>query len=411
MKMKILVINCGSSSIKYKLYKMPQRVVMAQGLIERIGEKLSKVNHVISPGQQKEQKIITEKQVADHEQGLEIVSDILTEKTIGVIGNRTEISAVGHRVVHGGEFFRKSTLINEKVLEKIRTVNPLAPLHNPINIKGIEVARKLFPEAQQVAVFDTAFHQTMPSYAFLYALPYAYYEKYHIRKYGFHGTSHKYVAAKAAELLEIPLEKANMITIHMGSGCSMTAIKNGKSIDTSMGMTPLPGLIMGTRSGDIDPSIWYHLEKMAQLTSDEIEVLLNNQSGLRGICGENDMRNIHRKRAAGDKMSQLAFDMFVYSTKRYIGAYKAVLGRLDALVFTAGIGENDSETRQACCEGLEAIGIELNKNENSRNSNCPWSIHSPKSKSAVFVIPTNEELEIAIQTADVTTQNTQIINS
>lgn len=409
--MKVLVINCGSSSIKYKLFDMPQKIAMAQGLIERIGENLGKVNHVVSPGQAKEKNVVFENKIADHGQGLEIVSDILTDKAIGVVGKRSEISAVGHRVVHGGEFFRNSTLINDEVLEKIRTVNPLAPIHNPINIKGIEVALKLFPEAHQVAVFDTAFHQTMPAYAFLYALPYDYYEKYHIRRYGFHGTSHKYVAGKAAELLNIPLANANLITIHLGSGCSMSAVRNGESIDTSMGMTPLPGLIMGTRSGDIDPSIWQHLVKTTRLTSDEIETVLNNQSGLRGICGENDMRNIHRKRREGDKMSQLAFDMFVYSTKKYIGAYKAVLGRVDAVVFTAGIGENDPEVRRACCEGLESIGLELNEKENSRDSSGSRAIHSRKSESAIFVIPTNEELEIAIQTVDVIGLDTKNVST
>lgn len=401
--MNILVINCGSSSIKYKLFGMPEKIVVAEGIVERVGEDLGKVNHVIYPGQDREEKIVFEKIVLDHGQGLEIVSDLLAHEKQGVIKNRSEITAVGHRVVHGGEFFRKPTLISNKVLDRIRAVIPLAPLHNPANIRGIEVARELFPEAPQVAVFDTAFYQTMPPYVFHYALPYEYYEKYHIRKYGFHGTSHKYVTCKAAEMLGKPLNKTNIITIHLGSGCSMSAIRNGKSLDTSMGMTPLAGLIMGTRSGDIDPSIWLHLEKMAGLSSDEIDVLLNNKSGLRGICGENDMRNIHQRRNSGDNRAQLAFEMFTYSVKKYIGAYAAVLGKLDALVFTAGIGENDPDTRLACCEGLEILGLRIDRKENSSESNTPRPIHHKDSRSAIFVIPTKEELEIADQTVEVIT--------
>lgn len=395
----ILVINCGSSSVKYKLFGMPDKVVVAEGIVERVGEDLGKVNHVIYPGQVREERIVFEKIIIDHGKGLEIVSGLLAHEEKGVIKKRSEITAIGHRVVHGGEFFRKPTLISNKVLDRIKAVIPLAPLHNPVNIRGIEVARELFPKAPQVAVFDTAFHQTMLPYVFHYALPYEYYEKYHIRKYGFHGTSHKYVSCKASEMLGNSLDKTNLITIHLGSGCSISAVRNGKSLDTSMGMTPLSGLIMGTRSGDIDPSICLHLEKMDNLSADEIDVMLNNQSGLRGICGENDMRNIQQRRSKGDHRAQLAFEMFIYSVKKYIGAYAAVLGKLDALVFTGGIGENDPDTRRACCEYLEILGIKVDRKQNERKSNNPRSIHHKESRSAVFVIPTKEELEIATQTA------------
>jgi acetate kinase len=317
-----------------------------------------------------------------------------------VISSRREISAVGHRVVHGGELFRAPTLIRDDTLEKIGAMIPLAPLHNPPNLKGITVSRALFPGIPHIAVFDTAFHQSMPAYAYRYALPDEYYSRYNIRRYGFHGTSHQYVAREAAAMLGKKPEQINLISLHLGSGCSAAAIRNGVSVDTSMGMTPLAGLIMGTRCGEIDPGICVHLQTALGLKAGELDDLLNKKSGLKGICGVNDMRDIHRRRAAGDPLARLAFEMFVYGVKKYIGAYAAALGRIDALVFTAGIGENDPEVRRECCEGLDMLGIRIDPVRNFAAGRDARPIHAADGRVQVLVIPADEELEIARQTAD-----------
>ncbi|PKN25044.1 MAG: acetate kinase [Deltaproteobacteria bacterium HGW-Deltaproteobacteria-21] len=399
--MKVLVINCGSSSIKYKLFFLDTQQVGAEGIVERVGESNGEVNHVSLPGDHREKRVTIGAAVPDHGRGLEIVIGLLTHPDHGVISNRGEIAAIGHRVVHGGEFFRTPTLMEEDTLAKIEAMVPLAPLHNPANLKGITVARLLFPGTPQVAVFDTAFHQSLPACAYRYAVPDEYYTRHHLRRYGFHGTSHQYVARKAAAMLGLQPEKANLITLHLGSGCSVTAVRNGASADTSMGMTPVAGLIMGTRCGDIDPGIAVHMERTLGLAPVELDTLLNKNSGLKGICGFNDMRDIQRRRREGDARAQLAFEMFVYSVKKYIGAYAAVLGRLDALVFTAGIGENDPEVRAACCANLDLLGIRIDPSRNRERRQDARSIHSPAGSVAVLVIPTDEEYEIARQTADI----------
>ena len=378
--MKILVINTGSSSIKYQLFDLAADVVLASGVLERIGEEAG---------------------VRDHRAGMEQIVRSLTDPGQGVIRAAAEIAAVGHRVVHGGEAFRRPVLIDEQVLAAIRQNVPLAPLHNPANLVGIEVARSLFPGVPQVAVFDTAFHQTLPPRAFRYGLPRELYERHRIRRYGFHGSSHQYVAKEAARRLGRPLAELNLITIHLGNGASITAIAKGQSVDTSMGMTPLEGLLMGTRSGDLDPSILFHLAEFFSMSVGEIHNLLNQQSGLKGICGENDMREILKRRAAGDKLAALAVEIYTYRIKKYIGAYYAVLGEVDALVFTAGVGENAPEIREQACAGLQRLGIALDPEKNAGASGSPREIQSAQSTVKVLVIPTNEELEIARQTLEV----------
>ncbi len=396
--MKILVINSGSSSIKYQLLDMDTENILVSGLVERIGEEKAVLTSKINPGNETEKIIKIQTAIADHKSGMKKVVSLLVDKDNGVISNTSEIRGVGHRVVHGGEFFHEPAPLTDKVIKGIEANVPLAPLHNPANLDGIHVARELFPAAQQVAVFDTAFHQSMPPHAFLYAIPYKLYEQDRIRRYGFHGTSHKFVAGECARHLDRPLEQCNLITIHLGNGCSMAAVKEGRSVDTSLGMTPLEGLIMGTRSGDIDPALHAILHRSRGMNIEEIDAMLNRQSGLKGLCGMNDMRDIHAARRNGDKMAQLAFDMFVYRIKKYIGQYFAVLGRVDALVFTAGIGENDSETRRAVLSGLKALHIIIDSRANEKSYVDWMRISDSKSRVEVLVIRTNEELEIARQT-------------
>jgi acetate kinase len=401
--MKILVINCGSSSIKYKLFQLDgDRVpsVIAEGIVERIGATQGSVTHVAFPGGTNRHMICRNTLVADHGQGLEIVVELLNESSCPVIADRDDIQAVGHRVVHGGEFFHAPTRIDADVLAKIDAVASLAPLHNPVSLEGIRVALDLFPHTPQVAIFDTAFHQTMPACAFRYALPRDYYIRCGLRRYGFHGTSHQYVTRQACRLLSKPVEQVNLISLHLGSGASMCAVRGGCSVDTTMGLTPLAGLAMGTRCGDIDPGLIIHMMTAYGLSPDELDRMLNKESGLIGICGFNDMRDIHRRRQEGDSDAQLAFEMFTYRIKHYIGAYAAILGRLDALVFTGGIGENDSEVRAKSCADLELLGIRIDTRRNVVDSNQPRHIHAPDSKVAVLVVPTDEEIEIARQTAD-----------
>ena len=394
--MKTLVINSGSSSIKYRLFDMKDKHVLATGLLEQIGETESRLTHQSPDAQGKTEEIIRTRPVENHQAGFQLIESVLNET--GAVGDAKELWAIGHRVVHGGEKFREATVISPEVIETIRRLVPLAPLHNPANLLGIEVALEIAPQVPQVAVFDTAFHHTIPAPAFYYALPRDLYENHQVRRYGFHGTSHYYVAKQAARHLNRSLESLNLITLHLGNGASITAIKNGKSIDTSMGMTPLEGLIMGTRSGDIDPAIIFYLGRQTGWTLQEIESMLNKQSGLKGICGVNDMRDIGQLAANGDKAARLAIDMYCYRIKKYIGAYYAALGRVDALVFTGGIGENAADIRRGSCEDLAQLGIEVNSQSNNAARNGICEIQRSGSPVTILVIPTDEELEIAEQT-------------
>ncbi len=392
---KVLVINSGSSSIKYQLFDVKDGKVLASGAIERIGESESVQTHAIHHDAGAVDTVYR-CAAADHREGLSQIGTVLRDTE--TVADFSELFGIGHRVVHGGESFREPTIITASVLDQIRNMVPLAPLHNPANIVGIEVAMQLAPGVTQVAVFDTAFHQSIPAHAYRYAIPSEYYSDYGVRRYGFHGTSHRYVAVQAARWLGEPLESLKLITLHLGNGASAAAISEGRSIDTSMGMTPLEGLIMGTRCGDIDPAIHFYLARTTKLSCDELESLFNTESGLRGICGANDMREIHRLADDGDAKAQLALDMFCYRIKKYIGAYFAVLGGLDAVVFTGGIGENDARVRAQCCEGLTALGIEIDELKNGADDSGIFSIHSESSAVNLLVIPTNEELEIAQQT-------------
>jgi acetate kinase len=394
--MKILVINSGSSSIKYRLFDMTDKTVLASGVMEQIGEAQSRLTHYTRSSKGEMEEIINSEPVADHHAGFELIGTVMGES--GALQDTAELSGIGHRVVHGGEEFKEPTLIDAKVIDTIRRLSPLAPLHNPANLLGIEVAMQSAPQVPQVAVFDTAFHQSLPEHAFRYAIPQTLYEKHHVRRYGFHGTSHDYVAKQAAMLLDQPLNELNLITLHLGNGASASAVKGGKSIDTSMGMTPLEGLIMGTRCGDIDPAIIFYLKRKTGLARDEVESILNQESGLKGICGVNDMRHIEELSRSGNSQAQLAIEMVCYRIKKYIGAYHAALGSLDALVFTAGIGEKSSLIRAGACRGLSHLGIEIDPDKNNRKSKKAFEIQTRGSSVRVLVIPTNEELEIAEQT-------------
>lgn len=393
--MKVLVINSGSSSIKFQLFEMPAGDVLVSGLLEKIGEGTSNLKYERFVPVHEETKI--EEPVENHHRGLEKIIDMLTSAEHGVIKNADEIKAVGHRVVHGGEDFHAPTVVDDNVLDAIRKNIPLAPLHNPANLTGIEVAAELFPKAPQVAVFDTAFHQTIPAYAFRYALPDEWYQEHKVRRYGFHGTSHHYVAKAAAKHFGKDLKDLNVITIHLGNGASMAAVKNGESVDTTMGLTPLEGVIMGTRCGDIDPAIHFFLARELKMSFDEIDTTMNKKSGLKGLCGMNDMRDIFAAKDKGDQKAALALDMYNYRIKKYIGAYAAILGRLDAIIFTAGVGENAAPVRSGACSDLGIIGIELNEEKNAERAPGIREIQSDSSKVKVLIVPTNEELEIAQQ--------------
>ncbi len=399
--MNVLVINSGSSSIKYQLLDMASGSVLASGLVERIGEATGRVRHKNAPGTDRESETTRELPIADHKAGMRLAVDMLTAPGAGVVKDTSDIDAVGHRVVQGAAYFSAPTLVDDSVIGKIREVAPLAPLHNPGHIVGIEESRKLFPGIPQVVVFDTAFHQTMPPEAYVYALPYEYYSELKVRRYGFHGTSHRFVAKETAKLLGRPLDECNIITLHLGNGCSMAAVRGGKCVDTSMGLTPLAGLMMGTRCGDIDPAILPYLASQKGLSIQEMDQVMNKQSGLKGVCGCNDMRDVHASREKGDPRAQLAFDIFCYRIRHYIGAYHAVLGRVDALAFTAGIGENDEHVRAKCCEGLEPMGIAMDAQANARRAKGARDLSAPGSRVKVLVVPTNEELEIATQVMEV----------
>ena len=399
--MKFFVINSGSSSIKYQVIEMKTETVLATGLVERIGEETGRLKNTFLPGTATQRETVLEQPIEDHYNGMMLVIGLLTDKEHGVIADASEISAIGHRVVHGGEDFRESTRITPKVIEAIQRNIPLAPLHNPANLDGIRVAMEIFPAVFQVAVFDTAFHQTMPPHAFMYALPYSLYEQDRVRRYGFHGTSHRFVAGECARLLGKPLPECNLITVHLGNGCSMTAIENGCSVDTSLGMTPLEGLVMGTRSGDLDPAMHLFLKQNKGMELEAIDVMLNKESGLKGLCGMNDMRDIHQAVADGNARAALALDVQTYRNRKYIGAYMAVLGRVDAIVFTAGIGENDDIVRAESLKGMEVFGVRINAEKNAQRSKEARCISTQDSSVQVFVIPTNEELAIAREVANV----------
>lgn len=399
--MKILVINCGSSSFKYQLINMDDQSVLCSGLVERIGDDMGALIHKKAPGGSHEKKFNFKMAFKTHHAGLTAVMDIMIKGETAVISNLNEIGAVGHRVVHGGEHFQKSCKVTGDVKSAIKDLFALSPLHNPANLVGIEVAEALLPHAPSVAVFDTEFHATMPAKAYMYALPYAMYEEDRVRRYGFHGTSHQYVARKAAEFLGKPADQANIISCHLGNGCSIAAVKNGKCIDTSMGMTPLAGLMMGTRCGDVDPAIHAYLAKTKGMDIKSIDNIMNKESGLKGICDMNDMRDIHAAIEKGDKKAELAFDMFCYRIRHYIGAYYLELGRVDGLVFTAGIGENDEHVRARVCENLEHIGIVFNNEENILRKGVARCISKPEATVPVLIVPTDEELEIAEATLKV----------
>jgi len=392
--MNIFVVNSGSSSIKYQLFKMPDEKPICTGLVERIGLEDSVITHKLFLNG--EEKIICRRlDLPDHESGLKEVAQLLTDPEIGVIHNPEEIEAVGHRVVHGGESFASTTVISGEVKFEIKKLFSLAPLHNPANYLGIEVSEKIFTKAKQIAVFDTAFHQTLPGKAYRYAIPRSFYKDLGIRVYGFHGTSHKYVSEKASEYLQNPLAK--LITIHLGNGCSMTAVDAGKSVDTSMGFGPLNGLVMGTRSGDVDPFIIFHLVNQLGYSLDQVNNVLNKQSGMLGLTGFSDMRDVTKAIAEGNEEAELAYTIYAYRIKKYIGSYAAILNGLDAIVFTGGVGENDLNVRRLVCTDMDFLGIKLDEETNKTRTNEVREINETSSRVKVLVIPTNEELEIVKQ--------------
>lgn len=393
--MKILVINCGSSSIKYQLFDMKDESVLATGLVEKIGTESSIIKHQVP---EREELVITS-EILDHRIGMKKVLDLLMDPEEGVIKSADEVAAVGHRVVHGGENFSSSVVIDSEVRRAIRETIDLAPLHNPPNLLGIDAAQAQLPHATHVAVFDTAFHQTMPDYAYMYPLPYVLYRKHKIRRYGFHGTSHKYVSEEAAKFLGQPLDKLKIVSCHIGNGASITAVQNGKSVDTSMGMTPLEGLMMGTRSGDIDPAIVPFVITKEDLTLGEVTSMMNKHSGLLGISGvSGDMREVTEAMEDGNDYARLAIEMYVYKIKKTIGSYIAAMNGVDAILFTAGVGENASLIREKVCEGLTFFGVELDPALNAERSKKERRISTDQSKVDVLVIPTNEELMIARET-------------
>lgn len=393
--MKILVLNCGSSSIKYALYNMDDKSVMTSGGAERVGLDGAFVKVKMPDGTKK--KVMHD--IPEHTEGVKFIFSLLTDPEIGVIKSLDEIDAVGHRMVHGGEKFNKSVVLTDEVLKAFEACIDLAPLHNPANLKGVKAVSELMPNLPQVGVFDTAFHQTMPAHSYLYAIPYDLYEKYGVRRYGFHGTSHRYVSHRVCEFLGVDYNSKKIITCHIGNGGSVAAVENGKCVDTSMGLTPLEGLMMGTRSGDIDGGAITFLEKKLGLDADGMSNLLNKKSGVLGISGiSSDMREIDDAIAAGNERAKLALDMYNYRIKKYVGAYAAAMGGCDIIVFTAGVGENQAEMREAVCENMEYMGIKLDKEKNKGVRGVEAVISAPDSKITVCVIPTDEELMIATDT-------------
>ncbi len=392
--MLTFILNCGSSSIKYQLIRMPEKEVLAKGLVDKIGLKGSVIIHKINGT-----AIKFEKSIPDHATGIQSIIEILISKEIGIIKSVDEINAVGHRVVHGGEDFSGSVPITKEVIRALEKNIELAPLHNPPNLQGIYAIQKLLPDVPQVGVFDTAFHQTMPEYAYLYGFPYSLYEKYKIRKYGFHGTSHKYVANRACEILNRTINDTRIITCHLGNGSSIAAVKNGKSVDTSMGMTPNEGLLMGTRLGDVDAGALLYVAEKENLSIPQMNKLINKESGVLGISGiSSDMRELEIAAESGNRRAQLALDMFHYRVRKYIGAYAAVLGGVDILVFTGGIGENADLSREAICMDFEYLGLEFDSTKNKGLRSKEAIISKDQSKATAIVVPTDEEMAIAMDT-------------
>lgn len=400
--MNILVINSGSSSIKYKFYEMPERQVLASGMCEKIGEPSGRITHHVDS-----RKKVIDRAFSDHVAALETILALLTGDG-GVLVDASEIGGVGHRLVHGGESFSAPVLIDDEVVEAVRANIPLAPLHNPPNLLGVEVGRKLLPGVPQVGVFDTAFHQTMEPHAYLYALPYRLYRDNRVRRYGFHGTSHAYVARRAAEMLGQPVSAVNVITCHLGNGASITAVRKGKSIDTSMGFTPLEGLVMGTRPGDFDPAIIFYLLDHSKKEANEVNRMLNKESGLLGLSGKtNDMREIEALAANGNEQARMALEVYCHRVRKYIGAMTAVLGHVDALAFTAGVGENSVTVRAKCIAGLNELGYSIDAEKNTSVHGIEADISDPSSRARVLVVPTDEEVEIAGQTYKIITESTR----
>lgn len=394
--MNILVINCGSSSLKYQLFNMNDESVLAKGLVERIGIEGSRLKHEVEG----RDKVVIEVPMNDHKEALTQVLNALVHEAHGAVKSLEEIHAVGHRVVHAGEKFSASVVVDDAVISALEECIEIAPLHNPPNIIGIKAIQELLPSVKNVGVFDTAFHQTMPKSAYVYALPYEYYENDHIRRYGFHGTSHRYVSQRTAEILGKPADSLKLITCHLGNGASLAAIDGGKSVDTSMGFTPLEGLVMGTRCGDIDPQIIPYIMAKENLTLDEVNTILNKKSGVLGISGvSSDFRDIEDAAAAGNERAQLALDIYHSSVKKYIAAYAAVLGGVDAIVFTAGLGENGPESREEICKGLEFMGAVLDPAKNKVRGK-ETIVSTDDSKVKIMVVPTNEELMIARDTIE-----------
>ncbi|WP_372920353.1 acetate/propionate family kinase [Salegentibacter sp.] len=389
----ILIINSGSSSLKFQLIKMPAETVLASGMVERIGLEGAKLHYKSAAN-----NVSKELEVPDHAVALKAITGLLMDAEKGVIKDASEIPAIGHRVVHGGDTFSKTIIIDEKVKAKIREYFSLAPLHNPPNLKGIEVAEQLFPQAKQIAVFDTAFHRTIPSRAAQYAIPTSFYEDHNIQVYGFHGTSHKYVTQLATA--ELKKDNSKIISVHLGNGCSITAVQDGKSIDHSLGFGPVNGLIMGTRSGDIDQSVIFYMIEQLGYTAQEVSDVLHHKSGMYGLTGYSDLRDIEEQAEKGNRQCQLALEMNAYRIKKYIGAYTAAMNGVDAIVFTAGIGENSDVIRGLVCRDMDFFGIKLNEEKNKQRSKELRYINAEDSKVKVMVIPTNEELEIAQQTLE-----------
>ncbi|MCK8434784.1 acetate kinase [Streptomyces sp. D2-8] len=389
---RVLVLNSGSSSVKYQLLDMRDSSRLAVGLVERIGEQSSRLKHTPAGGGSRERGGA----IADHDAALKAVAEELAKDGLGL--DSPELAAIGHRVVHGGKSFTEPTVIDDAVLAEIERLIPVAPLHNPANLTGIRTARALRPDLPQVAVFDTAFHTTMPESAARYAIDVQTADEHRIRRYGFHGTSHAYVSRATAELLGKDPSETNVIVLHLGNGASASAVRGGRCVDTSMGLTPLEGLVMGTRSGDMDPAVIFHLMRVGGMSADEIDTLLNKKSGLIGLCGDNDMREIRRRVDAGDEQAELAFDIYIHRLKKYIGAYYAVLGRVDAVAFTAGVGENAAPVRAAALAGLEELGLAVDGERNAVRGDEARLISPEGARVAVAVVPTDEELEIATQT-------------
>lgn len=393
---KILVLNCGSSSVKYKLFDMSQRKVVGSGGVEKIGMKGSFLKHTREDGEQ----VILEGEVLEHQVAIEYILGVLTSKKHGCLKDMEEISAVGHRVVHGGEKFNSSVVITDEVIKNIESCIEIAPLHNPPNLAGIYAINELLPTVPQVAVFDTAFHQTMPEYAYMYGIPYTLYKKYGIRRYGFHGTSHRYVSKRVCEFLNLDYSKTKIVTAHIGNGASITAVENGKSIDTTMGFTPVEGLMMGTRSGDVDLGVVTYIMDKEMIGTAAATTLFNKHSGVLGVSGlSSDMRDIEKAISEGNQRAKLALDMYEYRIKKYIGAYAAALNGIDVLVFTGGVGENQTVTRERVCNGLSFMGIEIDSEINKIRGE-ELVISTENSRVKVVVVPTDEEYMIAADTME-----------